>query len=351
MAIIYEDALKKMMQGEIAPVYIFFGEDGFLIKNYTDKISRKIAESDDVFNFAKFGGGCDLQEVYDSAMQLPMMNDKKCVILSDYDFEHCSKSDFDRLNSLLCEIPDTTVFILSFDTVEVDYKKSSKFKKLIASAEKSGGVAVKLDHRRMPELIKMLTDGAAKRGLKMDSSAAKYLIETAGDDINILRNELEKLCAFAGNGIIDKAMVDSVCVKTVEASVYNLSKFILECKIKESLAVLDELFFMRIEPMIILHTVSSAYVDMYRVFTAKKAGVNIPLIAENFGYKGREFVLERATQNLRKMDGNKLKMSLDALLETDKMLKSFGADSKIILEQLVIKLVYILAKGEQIDKA
>lgn len=351
MAIIFEDMLKKKLSMGLAPVYILFGEDGFLKKNYTDKISRRAADPQDVFNYCKFGAGCQLQDAYDAAMQLPFMSDKKCIILSDYDFEHCSKTDFDRLCQLLSEVPDTAVFLLVFDSVEVDFKKSSKFKKLISAAEKNGGLAVRLDHRKMPELIKMLTDGATKRGCKMEAGTAKYLIETAGDDINILRNELEKLCAFTKSGNIDRNTVDLVSVKTVEASVYNLSKHILECDIKESLSTLDELFFMHIEPMIILYTVSSAYVDMYRIYAASKAGVRVPEIAELFGYKGREFVLERAAKDLRKLDENKLRLSLEALVNADMSLKSFGADSKIILEQLIIRLIYIIVKGESVDKA
>lgn len=351
MAPITEESLKKKLQNGLCPVYIFFGEDGYLKKNYCDKISRRVAEPDDVFNYAKFEGGCDLQEVYDAALQLPLMGDYKCVILSDYDFEHCSKTDFDKLCNLISEIPDTTVFIMSFESVDFDSKKSSKFKKLCDAAEKNSGVAVKLDHRKMPELVKMLTDGAMKRGCRMEGTVAKYLVENAGDDINLLKNELCKLCAFVGEGIIDKATVDLVCVKTVEASVYNLSKFILEGNIQQSLSVLDELFFMRIEPMIILYTISGTYVDMYRVYTANKGGVKTPEIAQNFGYKGREFVLDRARQNLRKMDEIKLRLSLNAIIEADNLLKSFSSDSKIVLEQLVIKLIYIIVKGESVDKA
>lgn len=349
MAIVFEDVFKKSLSEKLLPVYILFGEDGWLKKNYTDKITKKITEPDDVFNFAKFGADCSLQEVYDFAMQMPMMADKKCVILSDYDFEHCSKSDFDRLEELLSDIPDTSVLILLFDTVDIDSKKSAKFKKLVSAAEKSGGIAVKLDHRRLPELIKMLSDGAQKRGCKIDSSVAKYLIETAGDDINTLKNELDKLCAFVGQGIIDKKTVDSVSVKTVESSVYNLSKYIFECNITEALSVLDELFFMRIEPMVILHTISSVYVDMYRVYASKKNGGKISDISSAFGYKNREFILHKASQNLKKFDFGKLKLSLDTLIQADSSLKSFGADSKLILEQLVIRLIYIIVKGEKVD--
>lgn len=352
MAIAFEENLKKnIASGQLLPVYILFGDDGYLKKNYADKISRKIADPDDIFAYSKFTADCDLQDVYDAVMQLPITSDKKCIVLEDYDFEHCSKTDLDRLNALLSDMPDTAVLIMRFDSVEIDSKKSSKFKKLVSSAEKSGGMAVKLDHRKMPELVKMLSDGASKRGCRMDQSVARYLVETAGDDINLLRNELFKLCAFVGSGVITKETVDKVCVKTVEASVYNLSRHIMSCDITAALSTLDELFFMRIEPMIILYTVSAVYVDMFRIYAAKASGKGISDVASGFGYKGREFVLEKAAGNLRKLDFKKLSLSLKALTDADKSLKSFGGDGRIILEQLIIRLIYIIVKGESVDKA
>lgn len=352
MPIAFEAALKQnISKGPLLPVYILFGDDSYLKKNYADKLGDKSAEKDDVFNYSRFSQSAELQEVYDAAMQLPFMADKKFVELCDYDFEHCAKSDFEKLCTLLSEVPDTAVFVLRFDSLEFDSKKSSKFKRLVSACEKNNGMAVKLDHRKMPELIKMLTDGASKRGCRMDSSAARYLIETAGDDINLLRNELTKLCAFAGNTPITKETVDKVSVKTIEASIYNLSKYILALNTTDALSCLDELFFMRIEPMAILYTISSVYVDMLRIYAARDQGLKINDVAEKFGYKGKEFVLEKSAQNLKKVDFKRLNLSLEALTEADIKLKSFGADSRIILEQLIIKLIYILAKGEKVDKA
>lgn len=350
MAAVFEETLKKnISKGELLPVYILFGSDGYLKKNYSDKIGSKIAEPDDIFNYCKFTADSDLQEIYDAVLQIPFMGDKKFVELYDFDFEHCAKSEFDRICELVSQVPDTTVFVLRFDSVEFDIKKSSKFKKLVAAAEKSGGMAVNLDHRKTPELVKMLVDGAAKRGCKLEPAAARYLVETAGDDISLLQNELIKLCAFSNGQNITVETVDKVCVKTVEASVFNLSKFILESNTSAAIACLDELFYMRIEPIIILSTVSSVYVDMLRVLAAKQQGENVSAVSQAFGYKGKEFLLDKASVNLRKFDLNKIDLSLSALMEADRSLKSYGADARIVLEQLIIRLIYIAAKGETVD--
>lgn len=350
MAAVFEETLKKnMSKGELLPVYILFGSDGYLKKSYSDKIGAKIAEPDDIFNYCKFTGESDLQEVYDAVQQIPFMGDKKFVELCDFDFEHCAKSELERMLELLSDVPESTVFVLRFDNIEFEIKKNTKFQKLVAAAEKSGGMAVNLDHRKTPELVKMLTDGASKRGCRMDSSAARYLVETAGDDINLLRNELLKLCAYVNEGAITTETVDKVCVKTIEASVYNLSRFIIDGNTSKALSCLDELFFMRVEPMVILYSISSVYIDMLRVFAARQQGEPISGLATIFGYKGREFLLEKAAGYLRKFDLKKINLSLSALMDADRSLKSFGSDSRIILEQLIIRLIYIAVKGESVD--
>ena len=203
----------------------------------------------------------------------------------------------------------------------------------------------------MTALVEMLTDGAHKRGWTFEPAAAKYLVETAGEDILTLQNELNKLCFYLPGGTITRQDVDLVSVKTVEASVYNLSKHIFARDAGGALKTLDELFFMRLEPMIILYTVSSAYVDLYRVFVCRKKGQKNPEIAAEFGYKGREFVLDRAAQSLSKFDFKRLSLSFEALLAADRQLKSFGADPRTVLEQLIVRLIYIIAKGESVDKA
>lgn len=349
MAVIFEQALKNEIKNSNRNVYILFGNDGYLKKMYTQKISSMCAEEDDIFNFQKFSGECDLQEVYDAVLQFPVMSDKKCVILSDYDFEKCTKSDFDKLCTVITDTPDSCVFILLYDVLEISAKKNTKLSKLMSCAEKNNGVAAQLDHRTVTDLIKMLTNGAAKRGCKFDGAAARYLVETSGEDINTLKNELDKLVFYVGKGEITKQTVDLVCVKTVEASVYTLSKQIIDCNMTAAIKTLDELFYLKVEPIIILSTISGFYVDMYRTFVGKERAMTVPEIAKEFDYKNREFVIRNAVNDVKKFDFNKFALSFDALRAADKSLKSFSKDGRTVLEQLAVKLGYIALKGESLD--
>lgn len=349
MALVFEEALKSAIKTNDKNVFLILGDDGYLKRFYIEKIVKSITATDDPFNYHRFEADSPLQEVYDASQQFPMMNDKKVVILRDFDFSSCSADDFNKLVTLIEEVPETTVLILWFDALEVEIKKNQKLDKLVKACEKTRGLAVNLTHRRGVELEKMLNDGALKRGSKMEIGAAKFLIEKVGDDLFTLQNELEKLCAYAKGEVITKAIIDKVSVKTIESDIFALTDKILNCDLGAAYAILDDLFFMRVEPIIILSTISSVYVDMYRVLTARKKGINNDKVVEDFGYGNRAFLLRNAANNLKKFDFNKLQLSLKAIVEADSLLKSFSGEDRVVLEKLVVKLSYIAVKGESVD--
>ena len=152
MAIVNEEALKKAIKSGNTNVFILFGEDGFLKKMQLESITKQVTESDDFFNFQRFENDCDLQEVYDAVLQFPVLNDKKCVILRDFDFAARGANDLEKLCLLINDVPETTVFILWFDTLSFEIKKNWKFDKIIKASDPAKGCAAILSHRGMPEL-------------------------------------------------------------------------------------------------------------------------------------------------------------------------------------------------------
>ena len=351
MPICFEQQLKSSLeQGRLHGVYLFFGDDLYLKNLYLGKIISKANVKDDIFNLHLFGATAELQQVYDAVLQLPLMNDKKVVVLKDFPFEDISDGEFKKLCELSGECNDDTVFVITFEDEEFDNKRSARAKALISSVEKAGGLAACLNHRDNGDLMRMLTTGAAKRGCKMSADAARYLVQNVSQDISVLKFELEKLCAYANGGAIEKSTAQKVCTKTVEASIYDLTKEIFACNSQKALRLADELFYMRLAASSILFTMHSAYVDMYRVYCAELAGLTPATVAEDFAYpSNKQFLTTNAKANLRHFDENKLMLSFEELFTADRLLKSFGTDERAVIEQLIIRLIYIIQKGEKID--
>ena len=355
MPIINEDEFKKEIKsGLFSPVYFLYGDDSYLKKHYTDLVVKKICGDDTVFNYQYFDRNCDLQDVFNSVNQLPLMADFRCTVLDDYDYIHADKDDFKRLCELVADVPDGSVLLIRMDDVEFNVKQkapkpNTPAGKLLLSAEKCGGKAVCLNHRTIGALSAMIVRGAEKRGLKISTSTASYMIEVIGEDINTITNELQKICSFLKSGEITKEIVDKVCSKSVEASVYDFVTEIVKCNISGALKMLDDLFYMHIESINILFTVTAFYVDVFRILTANQSGVPYGNIANDFSY-GQKYGLEKAKRYINKFDMSKVKKSLNEIMKTDMKLKSFSGNDRLALEELTVKLGVIISEGgEAID--
>ncbi len=347
-----ETMLKNSIKnGNIYNCYFIYGNDAYMKKFYVDKIIGKTADRDDVFNFTAFSDECEMAQVSNAVEQLPLMNDRKCVLLTDYDFEKSAKSEFDALKEIAETVPESTVFIIWCNNYTFDVKKSDRAKKLAACVQKGGGMAVEVNHPSLSDLKRLLVNGAQKRNIKLAPNTAQRLIENCGDDINLLRSELEKLCAYctAQNiSEINSEIIEKVCVKSVEASVFDLAGEIFTLNITAAVNTLDNLFYLKTEAAVILHSIFTSFIDAYRVYSGVICGISIPQIAKDFGYGRREFVLTKIKGFAAKMDNTKFKLCFEELTEADSRLKGFSCDEKGVLEQLVIKLVYIISKGEKI---
>lgn len=323
-----------------APVMVFFGKEQYLIKNCIEKIKSAVVTDNEEFNLNSFEGNTSAQIIYDAVTSFPLLSPSKAVILADFPLEKASQGEFEKLLVAIGDMPPTTVFILRFETVEIDAKKpSQRAKKLFETVINADGKLFNFEPKSKMELVKVLQSGAAKRNCTIEKYTANYLIDNCSSDLNMLKNELEKLCGYVGSGVIDKAAIDAVCTKTVEARIYDLAKAILRKDLKTAYSITDNLFFMKTKPLVILSNLSSAYVDLYRAYCAVREGKRVEEVANNFGYGARAFVLKNAEKSLSNLSERQLRDSLIKISECDFALKSSRVNPKILIETLMAELV------------
>ncbi len=347
-AYLTENELKlQIKNGNFAPCYLLFGEEHYLIKTYVERMVETAVDGFHEFNISRFDGKAPIQTVFDSVYGFPMMSSRKIVTLCDYPFDKAPATETEKLLELLSDMPATTVFVLWYETVEINPKKpGEKFQKLIKAVTGAGGEVCVLDRKPQGEIMKMLQSGAARRRCVMNATTARYMTETCSDDLGILINELEKLCLYVGeNGVITNETVDKICSRSVEASVYNVSKSVLRGDLTGAYKLLDDLFYMNTDPAYILTFLASAYVDIYRVFAARSKGVRSEDIAKDFGYGNRSFVLTEAERNMRKLSEKQITESLKALSECDREVKGSRLDGRTALEKVLAELT-VIARSE-----
>ena len=343
-----EERLKQHIKAdELAPVYVLYGEENYLVSQYADKLRRRAIGEDALadFNLHRFDGlRCRFEEIEVAANALPLMAERTCVMVRDYDVA-AHADTHERLLSLLTPPNESCTLLFTYAAVTPAPTKNARWKSFLAAAEKVGVVA-KLARRTPEEVVRMLTAGATRRGCTMRPDAARLLLEWSGNDLRLLLGELDKLAALADGGEIDRALVERAATRNLESRVFDLSRAILAGQYTRAYEVLRGLFAQKEEPIMINGVLASAWADLYRAKVAAAAGKQPSAVAEVYaGYRGKEFRLKNAARDASRLSMATLRAGLEVLAETDRRLKFTAADNHTVLEETAARLI-VLARQE-----
>lgn len=338
MPALNESALKEKLRENPVGVYLIYGEEKYSVKAYIDKIIAKtVDESFADFNFHTFDGKeSTLSEVYESAQAVPMMAETKCVIAKDFPLDTLDEDGFEQLKTVIEDNPEDCALIFSFAAYE---PKGAKWTKVIKLFEKCA-YAVRLDKKTAPELAAILERGAKKRGTVFEKGVASYLVSCVGSDLNTLLNETEKVCAYA-QGEIKKSDVDAVCIKSLDAKVFDMIKDLTARRFDSAFKKLEILFQQREDEFQILGALIASYTDIYRAKAAVKSGGRAENVAQFYNYSGKEFRLTNAARSSSSLTFDDISECVEILVEADTAMKSTSTDKRLILEKAVVKLARV----------
>ncbi len=345
MAEFNEKELKAHIKGgDFLPAYLITGDEDYLKKFYCEQIIKSVVdEAFENFNLERFEGkSADLQRVFDSCELLPMMSEKRCVVVEDFKLESIKDSDFELMKSFFLDLPDFTVLIF-YQKGELSLTKAKKAVELF----KKYGALCQINKRTGKDLIRPLIFAANKQKCVLTEENANYLVSVCGDDYNILTNEVNKLCHYANEGEITRAHIDEVAVKTDDAKIYFLTKALLNKNFDKAYETLASLIRQRTEPEYILGTLISTYVDIYRAKVSLNCAQNADALAADFNYKNTAFRLNNAARDSRGMNIETVRKCLDELYNADRQLKFTRDSATVIFEQLMVKL-FLISNGEKV---
>lgn len=346
MAQLDEKSLKKHIKtAEFLPVYLFYGDEDYLKKVYIDTIvSKCVAPAFESLNFVRLEGkNTLLNDVIEQASIIPMMSEKRCIVIEDYKLDSLLDKEISAFQSYLESGYDTCVIIFLQKNPEFTPKKNMQIINLI---DKFGAVCT-LKKRSGSDLIKPLIKSAEKQGCILSTQIATYLVNVVGDDFNVLINELNKVCNFAHQGEITRQHIDAVAVKTDDAKIYYLTNALMQKDFDKAYKVLHTLLRQKIEPGYILGTLISAYVDMYRAKISLYCGERADSLSVDYAYNKTAFRLVNAGKDASRIEIPTIRKCLDVLSEADMKLKSGSDDQVILLEQLMVKL-FLVQNGEKV---
>ena len=199
-------------------VYLLYGEERYLVQMYKNQLKKAII-GDDTMNLNQYTGkGLPVQEVENAVMTMPFFADRRLVLLEDTGL---FKSSDELWSNLVKTIPESCHVL--FVEQEVD-KRSRMYK-----AVKECGYCAEMTHPSMQQRTQWILKGFGRYGLKITQSALDSFLEKTGDDMENIRNEMEKLASFCmGKEGITKEDVDFVCTEQIENRIFDMTQAVAE---------------------------------------------------------------------------------------------------------------------------
>ena len=332
------ELLKQLKNGVPSGAYYLYGpETAFSLSALKRMEQRADTGSFDTFNRIRFDGAkLDIDALAEACDALPMMAAQKCVVIRDLNADKLSTGTLERLISIIKDLSGSTVLIICNTVEQFDSKKISSKNKKLMDAFKKHGTLCEFAHKDRTTLKRALCERAAKQYISLDMATADWLVERCGTDYASLIHEIDKLCAYVRSGEITKQDIDLCCIPSIESSAFDLAKSVLSANYDRAFSILDNLFFLRQEPVAILGALSMTFADLYRAKCALAAGVTADQTASDFSYpKNRLFAVKNARRDAARFSSAQIRGCIHALYRADLALKSSRTPPRLVLEQML----------------
>ncbi len=323
--ITYSELNKKLEKNEISAVYIFAGDQTFLMDQALEKLKKKVLGGSADFNFSLFhGDSSPSNEIINCAKTYPMLSTMRMVVVKNAD--KLPANEILSLESYLLSPTPSTCLVL---ILQEEKKLSLQNKKNVVL------VRFVLDTKDLGKTIK---EEARKHGYEITKDAADMLVSLVGDNLLTINAELQKLAISAGTRKqIESQDVQQLTEKVQFEDVFQLINAISEKNKKKALKLLLELESKNEDPLSILNKISWRFRLIWR---AKELIDNmIPektILKELRISPGALYYIKREANNFNYRD---VKLISGILYDCDRRFKTSSTPKNLGLTKLVLELL------------
>ena len=316
-------------------LYIFHGEETFLLHYYLDQLHSKLLdELTESFNFHRLNNETfSLQSFADAVENLPMMSERSMVQVDEIDLFKLNEADRTKMTELLSDLPDYCTVVFTYETVE--WRPDKRQKKLWEAIEKNGAV-VEFAKQSQRDLTAWITQHFAAHQKVISNDLCAYLIDITGGTMTALSGEISKICAYSGADEIKKSDIDAVTEPVLDAVVFQMTDLLGEGKYALALQKLQQLLKMQQEPLAILGAVGGHFRRLSTARTLLDQGKGSGELMKLCGLS--DYPARKTMDAARKFSAHFCKVAAELILETDHGMKTSYDDPQRMLEMLLLQL-------------
>ena len=323
----YKDIINDIKNKNIKNTYLFYGKEYYLIENAVKEIKLTLNDGMIDFNLDIIDGKeITIDQIISSIETLPFMDDKRIIILKDFELLKGKKKNFNDEDEkyfieYIDNIPQTTtlVFIIYGD---VDKRKS-----LVKKISKNG-IVFNCDKLSDMDLFKWVKKKFQNNEVVIDNAQVMYFIDQEGyrdknseKTLADLENEINKISSFVGKeNKVTNDIIDQLSQKKVENDIFKLIDYIGQKNSSDAMKILNDMLYEG-------ESVFGIFSMIARQFKV--------IISERL--KLHPFVVGKALKQTKNFSDETIIDILNTILESDFKIKNGLVRDTLSIEMLISK--------------
>lgn len=312
--------------GQFKKVYLLYGEEAYLKKQYKDKLTKAMLPDGDTVNYAYYEGkGTAVSELIDLAETMPFFAERRLIVVENSGF---FKNASPELADYIKILPDTACLLF----VESDVDKRGKLYKAV----KDKGRAVELGRQDEKTLLYWIAGNVKREGRKIKESTARYLVSKVGDDMENLEKEMEKLFSYTlGKDEITAEDIDEICTMQITNKIFEMVEAVATKQQKKALDYYYDLLALKEPPMRILYLLSRQFKLLLEVKALVEQGYDKAQIAKTV--KLHPFVAGKYMQQCRSFSKEQLRGIMEEAADYEEAVKTGRLGDVMSVELFIVK--------------
>ncbi len=332
----YQEAIKHLDQGPLAPLYLVSGEETFFIQQILKLFKEKGPHPSD-FNFDQFEGETlNTEAAVALAQTYPLFSSKRLIIIKNADL---IKNESETLLAYLENPAETTTLVLV--AAKTDQKKK------IFSAAKKHAVLIQCQPLYENQIPSWITQAGRKKGLTFTQEALHFLKEHCGRDLFLIQQEMDKLALHLSGNPDGNLVSAEACQQIVGAgsshSIFKLIEALCEKELKETMRLVASLFTEGEPPLLILRMILRQWKMMAIAREALDEGLDESVVGEKLSLRPSH--RSEFFQRIKIWRTKEIQAAFHLLLSADSQLKGGVTSPLFVLEGLMIDLIGVNATG------
>ncbi|MFW5897106.1 MAG: DNA polymerase III subunit delta [Bacillota bacterium] len=325
----YRSAREALENGEVSPVYLVFGEEVFLIRDFVRELTHRLGiEEGNSLRYQRFEGQ-RIDEALAACMTPSFDGLRRLVLLENPPALEGGVGE-DLLLDYVQRPDDGAVLVCIADKVDRRRRAYSRFK----SAREAK--IVECSPLRGRELARWMASRLRREGKSADPEGLRILA-SMGVSLGVLDAEIRKLLSYVG----DRNHIEVVDVMRVvnvpgETSIFSLVDAVGSGDAKTAVTVTGEILDGGADPLMILGMVARQIRLIWHVKHELQMGRSPKAIARALGQ--HPFVVEKCARQSGNFEKEHLERHLRLILETDLGIKRGVWSARLAVERLVAVL-------------